>query len=73
MTYNSADNSWNITADFTDGAFKFRANNGWDINWGGSTDDVRFNSGDIPVAAGNYTIKLVVTADGMNTCTMTKN
>lgn len=73
MTYSSSDNSWNITTDLTEGAIKFRANNGWDINWGGSADDIRFNQGDISVAAGNYTIKLIVTADGMNRCTITKN
>ena len=36
MTYNEEDGSWNLTTNLTDGEIKIRANNDWDINWGGS-------------------------------------
>ena len=34
MTYNEENNSWEITEDLINGALKFRANDGWDINLG---------------------------------------
>ncbi len=60
MTQDPSDTSiWTINIDLTDGEVKFRANDGWDINWG-ATD---FPSGvgiqggpNIPVIAGNYDI-----------------
>jgi hypothetical protein len=52
-----------VTMDLVDGEAKFRANDGWEISWG-STDfptGVGAIPGDnIPVAAGNYTIKFNV-------------
>ena len=40
MDYNAVDRTWNITADLTDGSFKFRLNDGWAWNLGGNgTDD----------------------------------
>ena len=73
MTYDVAEGCWVATLDFTDGAFKFRANDGWDINWGGSVDDLASGGADIPVTAGNYTVRLYLSCEGMHTCTMTRN
>lgn len=73
MTFDETDGSWNVTIDLTDGKIKFRANDGWDINWGGSIDSPMFNQGDIAVSAGNYTIKFKPVCDGLSTCSMTKN
>lgn len=73
MAYNIVDNSWNLTVDLTDGEIKFRANDGWDINWGGSIAEPTFNAGNITVSAGNYTIKFVPVCDSKNVLTMTKN
>lgn len=56
MTYNEEDGSWNLTTNLTDGEIKIRANNDWDINWGGSIAEPTFNAGNIAVTAGNYTI-----------------
>lgn len=65
MTFNQANNTWTATANLTVGALKFRANNGWGINYGVSdsnsyTGNLVFDASaavDIK-EAGNYTITL---------------
>ncbi|MBB4080913.1 hypothetical protein GGR28_003552 [Lewinella aquimaris] len=47
----------------TAGAAKFRANDAWDYDWGGSdfpSGTATFKGGDIPVTAGTYTVKFNV-------------
>ncbi|SHH26532.1 SusE outer membrane protein [Chryseolinea serpens] len=34
MTYNQAKDTWSVTLNLKNGALKFRANDGWDINYG---------------------------------------
>lgn len=60
MTYDAATNKWTATLTLTNGKIKFRANAGWDINYGDDGPDGKLNAGgaDIPVEAGNYTITL---------------
>jgi len=54
---------WQTTANFNAGKFKFRANDGWDLNYGDKGADGSLEAGgddiDLPTA-GNYTIKLDV-------------
>jgi hypothetical protein len=60
MFYNGQRKVWEITADFVVGEFKFRANNGWDTNYGDTGNDGTLNAGgdNIPITtAGNYTIR----------------
>lgn len=74
MTYNQADNSWSVTTNLSVGEFKFRANDGWDINVGGTTDHLTQNGGNLSVStAGSYTVTLYLTNDETSHCTMTKN
>ena len=57
----------------TDGAIKFRANDGWDINWGGDVNALTTqNGGNISVEAGTYDIKLYAWADGYAKCEIVK-
>ena len=53
-------NSWTLTTYLQAGEVKFRVNNSWDINWGGSqfpSGTAVFNAGNITVPqAGYYTI-----------------
>jgi len=57
----------------TDGSVKFRANDGWDINWGGKTTDTLTQGGEnFAVKAGTYSIKLYAWADGFAKCEITK-
>lgn len=73
MTYSKADGAWVIKdAKLTDGELKFRANDAWDINWGGTTDALTQNGPNLKVAEGTYDIKLYAWADGFAKCEMTK-
>jgi len=49
---------WSLSVtSLNDGEMKFRANNAWDISWGGKTPFVGVNTGDnIPVAKSKYVI-----------------
>ena len=55
------------------GVIKFRANDGWDISWGGELDNLTTKNGaNIAVEEGTYDIKLYPWADGYAKCEMTK-
>jgi hypothetical protein len=77
MTYNSADDCWEITTELKEGEWKFVANkdDSWAINLGGTADDLNFDGANLSCTeAGTYTIKLYTsrsTTDKMY-CTVTK-
>lgn len=73
MTYNTESGAWEVTTDLSDGEMKFRANNDWGINWGGTTNALYQDGANIAVSAGNYTIKLYLSYEGAHTFTITKN
>ncbi|MBD5313309.1 MAG: DUF5115 domain-containing protein [Bacteroides sp.] len=51
--------TWTVKTTLKEGTFKFRANNGWDINLGGSLDDLTPGADNIPVPeTGEVTITL---------------
>ena len=57
----------------TSGEIKFRANDGWDISWGGDVNALTTqNGGNISVEAGTYDIKLYAWADGYAKCELIK-
>lgn len=59
MTWNAEKGAWvatNVTLKADE--LKFRANDGWDINVGGSLDNLIENAGNIKVEAGTYDIEL---------------
>ena len=58
MTLNSATGEWTVTATLTAGTFKFRANDGWDINLGGDINNLTYGGDNITVDAGTYLITL---------------
>ncbi len=58
MSYNPATGLWSVTTTLKAGSFKFRANNGWDINLGGNLNDLSYGGDNIPATAGSYTITL---------------
>ncbi len=49
--------SWFILATLTDGEMKFRANDAWDVNWGGVDGVGELNGANIAVTAGTYLIR----------------
>lgn len=60
LTYDPVANVWKATVTFSgSGAFKFRANNGWDINLGGSPTYLSYGGGDIgSPSAGDHVVTL---------------
>jgi PKD repeat protein len=60
MSYNMADDCWEITTDLNADEFKFTTNGSWDINLGGnSVDDLTEGGPNLRInEAGTYTIKL---------------
>ena len=61
LVYNQAANKWTLTTNLVAGEFKFRANSGWDLNYGDDGADFKLEPGaaNIVVAAsGNYTLTL---------------
>ena len=75
MDYDQASGTWSITLDLVDGDIKFRLNDAWAWNLGGTTDNLVHNGDNIPVTAGNYTITLTITDfDGeLGTYTIVQN
>lgn len=62
MDYDAASGTWNITIDLVVGEIKFRLNDGWAWNLGGTPDNLVHNGDNIPIdVAGNYTISLTIT------------
>lgn len=71
MAYSVENRCWSITTTLVEGELKFRANDGWDINWGGTPEKLTTNNGDnIKVAAGKYTINLYPLCEGKAYCTI---
>lgn len=54
--------TWTLDVTLTDGEFKFRENDAWDVNLGDSGADgsLEYNGDNISVSAGTYTIRLVL-------------
>lgn len=61
MTYDAASNKWTATLALSVGEIKFRANAGWDLNYGDDGADLKLNPGGANIAvpeAGTYTVTL---------------
>jgi len=61
LFYNGQRKMWEITSDFADSDIKFRANDGWDLNYGDTGADGSLETGGDNITlgsgAGNYTIR----------------
>jgi hypothetical protein len=75
MDYDQASGTWSITVDLIDGEFKFRLNDGWAWNLGGTPNNLVHNGDNIAATAGNYTITLTITdfAGELGTFTIVQN
>ncbi|TDE55472.1 SusE domain-containing protein [Flavobacterium sp. GT3P67] len=78
MTYNKTTKLWSVTATLTGAEFKFRANNGWDINLGKlktapDGSHLEYGGDNIVVTAGTYTITLDLSSPRNYKYTITKN
>jgi len=57
----TSENTWEITIELTNGAFKFRTDAAWTFDWGRSESNAKslvFKGGDIPVKKGKYHITI---------------
>ena len=58
LTYNPETRAWEGTIELAADEFKFRANDGWDINWGGTLDNLTQNGPNLKIeTAGKYFIQ----------------
>ncbi|MCC9166870.1 SusE domain-containing protein [Pontibacter harenae] len=59
MTYNNGTQTWSITTELTPGVLKFRLNDDWGTNYGGSGGTLVQDGADIAIAsAGTYTVTM---------------
>ena len=73
MTYNKDEGCWEATATIDDDTeLKFRANHDWVINWGGSSDDLTQDGGNLNVSAGTYLFRLYVSYQGNHRVVISK-
>ncbi len=56
MSFNTEKQRFYVDITLTDGTIKFRANDAWDVNWGGADGVLVSGADNIPVTAGNYRI-----------------
>jgi hypothetical protein len=73
MDYDAQSGTWFITLDLIDGEIKFRKNDGWAWNLGGTPDNLTQGGDNIAVSAGNYTITLTIINDATGTYTIVQN
>lgn len=73
MDYDPKTGTWSITLDLVDGEIKFRKNDGWAWNLGGTPDNLVQGGDNIAVTAGNYTITLNIIDDTTGTYSIVEN
>ena len=56
MSFNTEKQRFYVDITLTDGTIKFRANDAWDVDWGGADGVLVSGADNIPVTAGNYRI-----------------
>jgi hypothetical protein len=72
MTYNPETRAWEATITLTAGEFKFRANDDWAINWGGSKDNLTQDGSNLSIDAdGTYFIQFFPNCETKSYCTIT--
>ncbi len=72
MDFDSKTGTWVITTTLIDGEIKFRLNDGWAWNLGGTTDNLTQGGANIAVTAGKYTISLTIINGSTGTCKIVK-
>ncbi len=65
LEYNAATGAWEGTCTFPAGVkFKFRANDDWKWNWGGTADALTQDGPDMTIEAGTYFVQLYAFCNG---------
>ena len=63
MDYDAKTGTWYSTITLADGEIKFRKNDDWGWNLGGTLSNLKHNGDNLAVTAGTYTITLTITND----------
>ena len=72
MTYNPETRAWEATLELAADEFKFRANDDWAINWGGSKDNLTQGGDNLKITeAGTYFIQFFPNCETKSYCTIT--
>lgn len=58
LTYDPTSNKFRALAELSEGEIKFRLNNQWSVDWGGSDGELVSGGDNIPVEAGTYLISV---------------
>ena len=73
MTYNAGTGAWEATLDLAADEIKFRANDDWGINWGGSVDNLTQDGSNLKIAeAGTYFVQFFPICETKSYCVITK-
>jgi hypothetical protein len=73
MDYNATTGTWSIRVTLIDGGFKFRLNDDWGWNLGGTPDNLTQNGANCTATAGTYTITLTIINGTTGTYTIVKS
>lgn len=73
MSYDAASGTWKITITLVDGDIKFRLNDDWGWNLGGTQSSLTQNGNNYTLTGGNYTIALTIINGTTGTFTIVKN
>lgn len=58
MTYNATEDCYEVTTEFDGGEFKFRFNAAWDIDLGGTLNNLTFKGANLKIDKGTYLVRL---------------
>ena len=73
LTYNQSTGAWEISCVLNKGDFKIRANHDWNLNWGGTLDNLVFWGNNLSIAQpGPYKVEVFLTYDGNSHATVTR-
>lgn len=75
LTYDPASKKWKVVMNLNAGDFKFRANDGWDVNFGDTGADGVLDAGgdNIVTTGGSYIVELDLSVPRHYTYTLTPN
>lgn len=63
LTYDATNNVWSGQVTVSAADYKFRANNDWAINWGGSLENLTLDGGNLTATAGTFTFTLYLSGE----------
>jgi hypothetical protein len=73
LAYNPETKAWEGTVELAADEFKFRANDGWDINWGGTADNLVQDYPNLKIdEAGTYFVQFFPLCETKSYCIITK-